>query len=204
MLQSVRAALLLLLACTSQAFAGETLMAPANQEPKPEAGKALVVFMRPSFYGGGIASSVYEAPDGEDRFLGVLRAKEKLAYQVDPGAHRFMVVGENADFLDANVEAGKTYYVLISPRPGVWKARFSLLPLHNDQSEDYSINTADFREWVAKTHYIELNPAAEAWYAENKASVDEKKADYLQKWNRMAPADRAELTLRTEDGVAAP
>ena len=44
-------------------------------------------------------------------------------------------------------------------------------------------------------------PAADAWYADHKASIDGKKADYLKKWNVMLPADKAELTLKAEDGV---
>ena len=35
-------------------------------------------------------------------------------------------------------------------------------------------------------------------------SVEEKKADYLKKWNVMLPQDRAELVLHAEDGVATP
>jgi hypothetical protein len=129
--------------------------------------------------------------------------KDKLAVQVEPGDHRFMVIAENADFLDARLEAGKTYYVLISPRPGVWKARFSLLPLHNKADAERSVQSEDFKSWMAATTFTEKTPAAETWYAENKASIDEKKADYLQKWNKMAAEDRAVLVLHPEDGVSA-
>lgn len=204
MLSSVRNALLVMMLCITPAFAKSKLMEPAaEQAPKPEPGKALVVFMRPSMLGFAIASSVYHAPDGETRFLGVVGAKDKLAYQAEPGDHRFMVIAENADFMDAHLEAGKTYYVLISPRPGMWKARFSLIPVLNQPDAKYSVRSADFKEWMAKTEYVQLAPAAEAWFEKNKASVEEKKVDYLKKWNVMAPADRAELTLNFTDGVLA-
>lgn len=203
MTRLLRSALLLLVLFAPAAFAKSKLMAPAaDQAPTPETGKALVVFLRPSFYGGAIASTVYDAPDGGDTFLGALSHKDKLAVQMEPGVHRFMVIAENADFLDATLEAGKTYYVLIKARPGVWKARFSLIPVHARADAEYSLQGAEFKEWDAATSFVEKTPAAEAWYAEHKASVDEKKADYLQKWNRMAAEDRAPLVLHAEDGVA--
>jgi len=202
MLRVLRFALLLLLACAPAAFAKSKLMAPAaDQAPKPEPGKALVVFLRPGFVGGAIASTVYDAPDGGDTFLGALSYKDKLAVQMAPGVHRLMVIAENADFLDATLEAGKTYYVLIRSRPGVWKARFSLLPMHNRADAEYNVLGADFTDWNAACSFVEKTPDADAWYAEHKASVDEKKAGYLEKWNRMAAEDRAVLVLQPEDGV---
>lgn len=201
----LRYALLLLLLCSPVAFAKSAQMAPAaDQNPKPEAGKALVVFLRSSFVGGGISSSVYEAPDSETRFLGIVQNKDKLAVQLEPGEHRFMVIAENADFLDAKLDAGKTYYVLISPRMGVWKARFSLFPIHNRADAEYSVQSADFTKWMASGEYVSMNPESQAWYEKNKASVADKKADYLVKWNKMLPKDRAELVLHAEDGVVAP
>jgi hypothetical protein len=187
------------------AYAKDPQMVRSDQQsPVPEEGKAMVVFMRPSSYGGLIAASVYVAPDSETRFLGVIRPKQKVAVQMEPGTHRFMVIAENADFLDASLEAGKTYYVLISPRMGVWKARFSLFPLHKTGSDEYNLQSADFKEWVAKTEYVEIAPAGQRWYDENKTGIDKKKADFLVKWNKMAPKDRAELVLHAEDGVDAP
>lgn len=196
---------LAVLAFAPAAYAKDPQMVRSDQQnPVPEEGKAMVVFMRPSSYGGLIAASVYVAPDSETRFLGVIRPKQKVAVQMDPGTHRFMVIAENADFLDATLEAGKTYYVLISPRMGVWKARFSLFPLHRTGTDEYNLQSADFRKWVEKTEYVEIAPAGQRWYDENKANIDEKKVDYLAKWNKMAEKDRAELVLHAEDGVDAP
>jgi hypothetical protein len=113
-----------------------------------------------------------------------------------------MVIAENADFVDATLEAGKTYYLLISPRPGVWKARFSLLPVHNNPAAKYSVHSEDFKEWMSG-EFVENTDASLKWYQNNKASVDKKKAEYLEKWNRMLPVDRAALTLHASDGVAA-
>ena len=202
MFRIARIAAVLLLLASPAAFAKSDLMTDAaDQAPKPQDGKAMVVFLRPSFVGGAIASTVYDAPDGEDTFLGSVAHKEKLAYQAEPGAHRFMVIAENADFMDATLEAGKTYYVLVSPRMGVWKARFSLLPVHNDPAAEESVQSAEFKKWMAKSSFVEATESNLAWYEKSKGSVEEKKADYLKKWNVMLPADKAELTLKAEDGV---
>jgi len=195
--------LLLLVLVSPSAFARKVLAVDAkDQQPVPEEGKALVVFMRASFVGSAISASVYDAPDNDTHFIGVVQNKQKMAYQATPGAHRFMVIAENADFMDANLEAGKTYYALISPRMGVWKARFSLFPIRQTSADEYNLQSADFKEWQAKTRFVVTSPDGEAWYEDNKESVAEKKADYLKKWNVMLPADKAELTLNADDGVA--
>lgn len=92
------------------------MVAPTTEaEPKATADKALVVFMRPSSLGGAVQSSVYDTrAEGNDVFAGVVSSKSKVAYLAEPGEHLFMVVSENADFLAANLEAGKRYYVLVA------------------------------------------------------------------------------------------
>ncbi|GAB3027652.1 hypothetical protein GCM10027285_07250 [Oleiagrimonas citrea] len=169
--------------------------------PSPEPGKALVIFMRPSSFGGAIQSSVYDTGKQGDDFIGVVSAKTKLAYQADPGTHLFMVVAENGDFMNATLDAGKTYYVLVSPRVGVFKARFSLLPIHNDPAAKYSLQSQRFQSWKSETSFVVKTPAADQWYAEHKASVNAKQAEYMQKWNRASAQQKAELTLHAADGI---
>lgn len=191
-----------LLSAAPAAHAKSKHMQPsADQAPVPAPGKALVVFFRDSFIGSAIQASVYDAPDGEDTFIGIVSNKTKVAYQAEPGQHRFMVIAENADFVDATLDAGKTYYLLISPRPGVWKARFSLLPIHNDPAAERNLQSEDFNKWMKDSAFVENTASSLEWYQKNKASVGEKKADYLEKWNRMLPEDRAVLTLHAADGV---
>jgi len=169
--------------------------------PMPEQGKAMVVFLRPSSFGGAIQSSVYDTREGDDAFIGIVSTHTKTAYQADPGEHLFMVIAENADFMIAHLEAGKTYYALVSPRMGVWKARFSLLPIHGDAGAKYSLRSGDFTSWMESSAWVRLTPEAERWYRENAAGIREKKRDYLRKWNAADPQQREELTLKAEDGV---
>jgi len=92
-------------------------MQPFQGDPAklvPEAGKAMVVFMRPSTLGFAVQSSVFRATEGTPDLVGIVAAQAKVAYQVDPGDHLFMVIGESADFMTAQVAAGKTYYAVVS------------------------------------------------------------------------------------------
>ena len=173
----------------------------AEQSPTPSSGKALVVFLRHSFVGSAIQSSVYEVTDSGQAFHGIIANKHRVAVEVAPGKHRFMIVAENADFLEADLVAGKTYYVLVSPRPGAWKARFSLLPIRSDASAKHNVHSDDFAKWMKKTRRVEIGPEAEAWYQKNEASVSEKRREYLEKWNAQSASHREELTLRPNDGV---
>ena len=172
-----------------------------DHEPVPAPGKAMVVFLRAASRGGAVQSSVYDTGTESDQFIGIISAKTKIAWQADPGDHLFMVIGENADFMIAHLDAGKTYYALVSPRMGVWKARFSLLPIHNDAAAKYNIQSADFREWMQATAWVSNTAESEQWFRENASSVREKKIDYMRKWNAADPIQREELTLNASDGI---
>lgn len=191
----------LLLASTSVTARSKKMLEAAEQSPTPSADKALVVFLRNSFAGSAIQASVYDTREDGQEFFGIVSNKTRVAVEVAPGKHRFMVIAENADFLEADLLAGKTYYVLISPRMGMWKARFSLLPIHSDASAERNVHTADFAKWMEKSVRVERGPEADAWYQANQPSVDKKRTSYLKKWDRMLPADKANLTLLPSDGV---
>ena len=139
MMRLLRWGLAVLLLASLGGCQSSMMVKAGDSEPMPAPGKALVVFLRPSSFGGAIQSSVYDTHEGEDTFIGIVSAETKVAYEAEPGDHLFMVVAENADFMIAHLDAGKTYYALVSPRMGLWKARFSLLPIHNRVGAEYSV-----------------------------------------------------------------
>ncbi len=164
---------------------------PPGMEVKttPPPGKAAIVFMRPSTLGYAIASSVYEVKNDGDVFIGIVPAKRKVVYFTDPGSTRFMVVSEAADFMGADLEAGKTYYALVTPRMGVWKARFSLRPVTDTDGKE-------FPGWFKECGWIENTPESQAWAKANWQDVQSKKAEYIQKWD--AKSDKP--VLKASDG----
>jgi len=166
-------------------------MAAGEVPPAAPVGKTVIVFMRPSGLGYAIASSVYELKSDGDVFVGIVPAKRKLAYVANPGSTRFMVVSEAADFMAADLEAGKTYYALVTPRMGMWKARFSLRPLTAGD-----LQGAQFKDWEGDCTWIDNTPASHGWAKQHWADIQSKKVEYLQKWEPRADKP----VLRATDG----
>lgn len=158
--------------------------------------------MRPSSYGGAIQSSVYEVKNDTEELVGIVSAKSKVAHNVPSGEHLFMVVSEGADFMSATVEAGKTYHVLVAPRVGFWKARFSLIPIHNDPAEKYNINGSEFAGWNSSTQFVELKDSGREWYRQNAADIARKRKNHLERWNALSAENKARKILYASDGVA--
>ena len=174
------ASLVFLSGCASSHM---TKVAPEQAVVKPEKGKALVHFMRPSSLGGAIQSTVYD----DTKYIGTVSAYTRVPYQANAGKHLFMVVGESADFMEAELTEGKTYYVIVAPRIGLWKARFSL---------DSAIEMGDQTQvdkWFKETSEVTTNESGLAWANENKADILKKKEEYLPKWQQKAEGDKQRL-----------
>jgi len=105
-----------------------------------------------------------------------------------------MVVSEAADFMDADLEAGKTYYTVVQARMGVWKARFSLSPVHREEALSDKM-----RQWQTDSQWIENTEASRAWANENMPDIESKRSEYYQKWMDKPASEQPKL-LR-EDGV---
>jgi hypothetical protein len=159
----------------------------------PDPDRALIVFMRPSGFGSAIQSSVFRLVDDKPELIGIVAAKKKVAYHLGPGEHLFMVIGESADFMKADIQAGKRYYVLVTPRMGVWKARFSLKPIHKDELDSEKI-----AKWEKECHWVEKTYASDQWADSNMHSIQSKKAEYMENWLKRPEHDRP--ALHTEDG----
>ena len=168
---------------------------PADRaEVIPEKGKAVIVFMRPSGMGFAIQSSVFEIKDENPSSLaGIVAAKTKVAYRLDPGKHLFMVVGESADFMTADVQPGKTYYAYVTPRMGMWKARFSLEPKHQQE-----LSSADFNSALENCIWVEKSTDSENWMQDNIESIKSKRAEYYPEWMQKPEVERPHLL--PEDG----
>ncbi|MEJ3576968.1 hypothetical protein WEU41_22315 [Pseudomonas fragi] len=188
---------LLLAGCASNPMA--PVADQAVQAPSPD--MAQVVFMRDAYTGKAIVSSLYDVTDGQTRFIGVMANGTKIAHPTTPGKHTFMVVSEAADFMEADLVAGKTYYALVTPRMGLWKARFSLWPISNEQDAAHSLKSNNFKGWVEDTDLVTNSPKSLAWYQRVKASVEKKRAEYWPVWQEKSAEAIAERTLKPTDGL---
>ena len=117
----------------------------------------------------------------------------EIAYPAAPGRHRFMVVSEAADFMDADLAPGKTYYTVVAPRIGMWKARFSLYPRRPDDQKTRDELT--FCKWYANT------PASYQWAQQNMTEVEALEKEYLAEW---LPQESEKPMLNAGDGTTTP
>ncbi len=145
----------------------ETMLSPTKE-------KALVRFMRPSGFGYAINFNVW---DGE-RVIGNSVAKSQFDYLANPGKHLFVAVAENKVFLEADLEAGKAYYIITRVYTGVWKARVAFLAI-NKGSEFWN-KVEQYEKELNK-----LEPDTEAlktWEDANKSKIKEVLSEYETKW----------------------
>lgn len=95
-----------------------------NIKPAPE-DKAVVYFARVASAGFAINFTYFDSATVIGRFNG----PKYLRYECEPGKHLFWARSENRDFVEAEVEAGKIYFIEASPQMGVIKAGVSLQPV---------------------------------------------------------------------------
>jgi hypothetical protein len=163
-------------------------VAPGTISAAPPPGKARIVFMRTSGVGFAVQSSVFEVKDNYPSLIGILAAKTRIAFDLDPGNHLFMAIGESAEFMSADVAADKTYYAQISPRMGLWKARFALEPVPLAELDIPSFKSdIDDCKWVTKTD------DSENWARGNIQSIVSKQREYYPDWQKLPDAKKPHL-----------
>lgn len=140
----------------------------------PSADQSTIVVFRSSYFGGAVQSSVFDVTDGNPELIGIVSAGTKVAYIMPPGKRRLMAVGENASFLDVTGSPGKTYFARVTPRMGLWKARFLLRPV--------PASDTGLVEELAGCKWAENTEASKAWAYNGKHNLIAKMNKYLPKW----------------------
>ena len=180
------ATLALLTGCASPNM---RLSEPGNVVNEATNGKALVTFIRPDKYGYSANAVVYDG----DTFVGVVPYQQKYAYLADPGEHMFMVVSEAADFMKADLIAGKKYFVKVVPRLGGWRPRFSLEPIHKSD-----LRNPEVQQWIAEGRFVKNNDTAYEFAKRSEPSAQKKKKVYFEKWQNKPESEQP--FLAPEDG----
>ena len=153
----------------------------------PTKDMALVRFMRPSGFGFAINFNIL---DGE-KVIGNSVAKSQFDYLTDPGKHLFIATAENKAFLEADLEAGKTYYVLTRVRMGGWYARVSFVPVN--RGSEFWDKVIEHESTLVKQ---EPDTAAiKEWEEKNKPKINNVLSQYESvwkdkyEWPKMNPED---------------
>lgn len=101
-----------------------TVRSQEIQSPAP--GKSVVYFVRPSGLGLLINFTYYDSA----KFIGKFNGPKYMRYECSPGKHLFWATSENRDFVEAELEEGKIYFIEAVPQMGAVKAGVQLVPLN--------------------------------------------------------------------------
>ena len=100
-----------------------------NEISPPPEGKAVVYFVRTASMGILINFNYFD----KDKFIGKFHGHGYIRYECEPGEHVFWAKSENSDFVTADLEAGKIYFIEAVPKMGGLKARVRLMPVNPAQ-----------------------------------------------------------------------
>jgi hypothetical protein len=167
----------------------------------PPADKAQIVFLEPiNSIQGMFPVFLFTIQDDTKNLIATTGAHSKAAVLVTPGKHLFMAnhSAMNAHFLEAEVEAGKRYYVLLR---FIYANGFQLRPIRTTGPSDYSITNKKFNDWINKTKFVDKTVDSDIWYETYSAAVNESQAKGWGKWLAKTPEERAELTLTPQDAI---
>jgi hypothetical protein len=143
--------------------------------------------MRPSGFGFAINFNML---DGE-KVIGNSVAKSQFDYLTTPGKHLFIATAENKVFLEADLEGGKTYYVITRIYPGAWYARVAFTAVN--KGSEFWDNVKEYENELNK-----LEPDIEAlktWETNNQAKIKQVISDYettfkgKYEWPKLNPED---------------
>jgi hypothetical protein len=161
---------------------------------KPKKDMAQVVFLNPLRYWGGI-TTIHEAPDG--RIIGQSGMGIVFAFEVKAGEHFFVTDSEGTNALKVNAAAGKTYYVDVSGRPGMWSQRMHLFAIKPSMK-----TWPDLQKWLSEMEPREINvAAAQAYFDKHREDCKEISEKGRKTWASYSPQEAFERTLDPGDGI---
>lgn len=178
------------------------LMKPSqNQNITPASKKkAKIVFMRTSFVAGAVNAELFEIAKGKIKFIGSIPMGSKIVHETTPGKKVYMAYGMAADFMLADVRAGKTYYSIV--RPNWATGGFAPTPIRTDGTTDFNTSSPDFKQWVSGTELLEPIPAdAKKWFAQEQKNILESYKDYWKRFQTKSPNEKAQRSLMPQDGM---
>jgi hypothetical protein len=176
----------LLPGCTGSSGMAEVSDAKVVGAAQPD--KATIVFYRVGSRADTNHALPFDASVDPPHLVGIVNAGMKVAYVSDPGKHRFLVTGANANFMDADAMPGKTYYVEIALDFGLWREGFALQPQRG--------RDPDVAAKLSALTWFENAPKSQGW-------VDEHMARVLRQRDAALPKREAKQDwpmLRADDG----
>ena len=164
--------------------------------PPPPADQAQIIFLEPiNKIQGLFPIGIFEIEGDQRKLINVSSWRSKSVITLAPGKHMLMSapVGH---YMEANVEAGKRYYVLLR---FIYANGMQLRPIRASGTSEYRVNGPDFLKWMKATNrFVQKSPDAETYFG---AGVDPAQTKGLENWQAKSAEEAAELTLNVDDAV---
>jgi hypothetical protein len=172
---------------------------PGYTIPAPPADQAQIVFLEPiNKIQGMFPAGIYVIDGDQRRLLNVTSWKSKSVANLPPGKH-MLLSSHVGHLMEANVEAGKRYYVLLR---FIYANGLQLRPIRPSGTSEYRMNGPHFPKWMKQTErFVQMTPEAETYFDTFKGAVDQALQKARENWQAKTPAEIAELTLNVEDAV---
>jgi hypothetical protein len=161
---------------------------PEFEPPPPD--KAQIIFFVPgNLPVASSANGLFDLAGTRPSLIGVLAAHTGSIQMVSPGHHIFMTYGRVAHLMEADLRAGARYFVVMRyAGPGGLQP----MPVRATEHDAVTMWTFDF-DLVGKT------PLADEWFAKMSPRVSAALTTALSAWRQKSDAERAALTLNSED-----
>lgn len=97
----------------------------------PSEGKAVIYFLRTTNLGAVMNFRLFD----EEQIIAKFNGKNYLRYECNPGKNIFWVKAENIDFVEADLDAGKVYFVETNAVMGAFSAgvKFKLVDFSDEK-----------------------------------------------------------------------
>lgn len=175
--------LLTIVSCTKKYMIQQSPIAEPGQ------GKALVNFMRPSFFGKAISVSLWDG----DKLIGKIYGQQAFQYECEAGKHLFIAWSEYKSPVEAELLPDHAYYIVLQTRMGGWRARIHQVPINKNHEL-----WPEAQEWRKSLSNFTFDPALlSAMENESRDKINE----YLQYYDQEVKGTKHVLYLRPEDGV---
>lgn len=168
-----------------------------RESPAPIATEALhdaavVVFVRPSFLGTAVSTTIV---DRDGKFIGRNLSSSHFAVTLPPGEYVFVAWTHDAAALRATLAPGKRYYVEVGFDPG-----FGAFHTHFTAVKPGTDAWKKLPEWLADTRALVRDEAEKGRCIRLGEDVDERLKGAIKVLEKLGGDDLAEHTLRPEDG----
>jgi hypothetical protein len=169
----------------------------------PPADQAQIVFVEPiNKIQGMFPICILDVTGDQQKLLAMSWWKGKTVALLPAGKH---LLYAPSHIMEANVEAGKRYYVLLR---FIYAQGFQLRPIRTSGTSPYRTTSPDFQKWLKETRWVEKTPEADLVCGESTADAATAAAtangvqNAQNNWQAKTAAEAAELTLNPEDAVA--